>query len=156
MLRFSLASATLFTYGINMDKAQIEMDTKLRNVANELYRKIENDPMIGFMFIGLDLERLAFREYQLMAQICDLPVRYEGQSLRSAHMRHRIRSGQFRRRLELLKQALEAFDVPRAEFEKIVAHNEGLAAVIMRTTNEDKACGHSEDEPTKKGPRWYG
>ena len=69
MLRFSLASATLFTYGINMDKAQLDMDTKLRNVANELYRKIENDPMIGFMFIGLDLERLAFREYQLIFAI---------------------------------------------------------------------------------------
>ena len=155
MLRFSLASATLFTYAINMNAAQIEMDTKLRNVAHELYRKIENDPMIGFMFIGLDLERLAFREYQLMAQICDLPVRYEGQSLRNAHMRHRIRSGQFRRRLELLKQALEKFDVPRSAFDRIVSHNEGLAAVIMRTTSEDKACGHSDDESTKKGPRWH-
>ena len=53
-------------------------------------------------------------------------------------MRHRIRSGQFRRRLELLKQALEKFEVPRAEFEKIVAHNEGLAAVIMRTLTKTK------------------
>ena len=155
MLSFSLASATLFTYGISMNAAQMEMDTKLRNVATELYRTIENDAMIGFMFVGLDLKRLAFREYQLMAQVCALPVRYEGQSLRSAHMQHRIRSGQFRRRLELLKQALEKFEVPRAEFEKIVAHNEGLAAVIMRTQNEDKACGHSEDDSTKKGPRWY-
>ena len=156
MLTISLASATVFTYCINMNTAQIEMDAKLKSVANELYRTIENDPMIGFMFVGLDLERLALREYQLMAQLCGLPVRYEGASLRSAHMRHRIRSGPFRRRLELLKQALEKFNVPRAEYERIVSHNEGLAHIIMRTTKEDKACGHADDKPSTKGPRWYG
>jgi hemoglobin len=84
----------------------------LRAVLADFYARVLADVMIGFMFAGKDRAHLIEREYELTAKLLGAPgVLYRGLPLRTAHARHRIFGGQFERRLQILKETLEAHDV---------------------------------------------
>lgn len=131
------------------------LSDRLERAAQIFYRQVFADPMIGFMFLGLDQARLAAREFELMARVCGLEIEYQGRGLAAAHRRHNIRRGQFARRLVLLKSALEDAGVPSQMIETIVRHNERLAPVILGAALNDPNCNHPNDEDVSGGVKVY-
>ena len=81
---------------------------RLERASQVFYDQVFADPMIGFMFLGLDQSRLAAREFELMARVCGIEIEYQGRGLAAAHRRHNIRRGQFDRRLVLLEGRVRA------------------------------------------------
>lgn len=128
-----------------MTNTNEDFPDRLKRAAKVFYGEVFSDPMIGFMFHGLDQAHLVEREYELMARICGLDVRYKGRSLQQAHRKHNIRRGQFNRRLVLLVQALKSAQVEQAHIDTIVGHNQKLAPMILGTALKDPDCNHPED-----------
>ncbi len=114
---------------------------RLRAVMTDFYDRIFADVMIGYLFVGQDQARLVQREWELTARILGAAdVRYTGRSMREAHARHPILGGHFDRRLQLLKHAMAAHDVPAAVVEAIVGHTQALRAQV--TADRGSECDH--------------
>ena len=130
------------------------MKKQLKEAAIHFYERIFADPMIGFMFAGLDPNHLAEREYELMARVCNLEVKYRGRPIGAAHAKHRIRRGQFNRRLVLLEESLQSAGVANVLIQRIVAHNLKLAPLILGGAKDDN-CDHADDDATEPGLKVY-
>jgi hemoglobin len=89
------------------------------------------DPMIGFYFAKVDLERLRALEFQHAAELLGGPVHYEGRPLRAAHAPRRIAGGHFGRRTTLLRQLLAEHAVPASVAEAWLAATEALRDEIV-------------------------
>ena len=138
-----------------MMQTNADFPDRLQRAARLFYREVFSDPMIGFMFRGLDQEHLIEREYELMAKVCGLDVRYEGRPLKQAHLKHNIRRGQFNRRLVLLVQALESSSVEQVHIDTIVGHNQKLAPMILGAALSDPNCDHPKDAAAVPGVKVY-
>ena len=88
-------------------------EARLRAIIERFVDKNVDDPMIGFFFQGVSRERLKQKEYEFAAQHLGAPIAYRGRPIAEAHGRHPIMGGQFMRRLQILKETLIDFDVPR-------------------------------------------
>lgn len=117
----------------------------LRGVVRAFYDALFDDVMIGFMFWGLDKEHLIEREVELTARFLgSREVSYQGRPLREAHARHQITGGQFHRRLQLLREAMEARGVAEPVREAWVRHTLALRGQVTREAGS--AC-HTQGEP---------
>jgi hemoglobin len=118
----------------------------LRAVLRTFYDAVYDDVMIGYLFDGIDKERLIAREAELTARLLgDRAVAYTGQPMRAAHARHHILSGHFARRLQLLKQAMEAHGLPAPVRAAWVAHTEALRPQVV-------TAGSCAQEPAENPP----
>ena len=128
---------------------------RLERASQVFYDQVFADPMIGFMFLGLDQSRLAAREFELMARVCGIEIEYQGRGLAAAHRRHNIRRGQFDRRLVLLEGALERAGVPSEMVDRILSHNIKLAPMILGAALNDPNCNHPKDADVSGGVKVY-
>lgn len=128
---------------------------RLERASQVFYDRVFADPMIGFMFLGLDQSQLAAREFELMARVCGIEIEYKGRGLAAAHRRHNIRRGQFDRRLVLLKSALENTGVPEQMVDLIISHNQKLAPMILGVALNDPNCNHPNDADVSSGVKVY-
>ncbi len=104
----------------------------LRAIIDDFVGRICDDMMIGFFFRHTDRERLKELEYQHAAQHLGAAVVYEGRDLRLAHQVHRIKSGQFARRMQLLRDVLSQHAVPEDIRVAWLAHQESLRLQIVQ------------------------
>lgn len=84
----------------------------LRRIVEAFVQRERIDPIIGFLFDGVDLERLVRHEVAFAAQHLGGPRAYSGRPLAEAHGPRRIHRGWFRRRLALLRQTLTDAGAP--------------------------------------------
>lgn len=110
----------------------------LRAIIDDFVDRCFDDMMIGFMFQRASRERVKEFEYQHAAEQLGGPMRYKGRALRSAHARHRIQGGQFMRRLQILRETLDAHGVPTAIRDRWLAHHESLRGEI--TNQPGSSC----------------
>lgn len=115
---------------------------RLRAVIVDFYRRVFDDVMIGFLFAGKDRARLIEREYELTARMLGGGVRYQGRPLREAHARVPILGGHFDRRLQLMKDALDAAGASPAVRAAIVDHSVAMRAQITADPTSD--CNHQQ------------
>ena len=80
--------------------------TQLREVVIDFYRRVFDDVMIGFLFIGKDRQRLIDKECEFTARFLGADVRYTGRSMPVAHASSPIMGGHFDRRLTILRETL--------------------------------------------------
>jgi hemoglobin len=106
----------------------------LRAVIDDFVDRAFDDIMIGYMFAGVDRQRVKELEFQHASEFLGGPHRYIGRPMRSAHAKHRIMGGQFARRLQLLRNVFAAHQVPPEVQAAFLAHNESLRAQV---TNQD-------------------
>ncbi len=109
----------------------------LRAVVTHFYEHVFTDVMIGFFFRNADKARLIEKEYELAARMLGADVRYTGKTMRQAHDPHPIMGGQFMRRLQLLKEAMAAHDLPQPVVDAWVAHTEALRPQITGFKGSD-------------------
>jgi truncated hemoglobin YjbI len=93
------------------------------------------DFVIGFLFEGKDLARIARHELELARAHLGGPAAYGGRPIGAAHGPLRINRGHFRRRLTILRHILTDEGVAEGIIEGWVAHDARLESVV--TTGED-------------------
>jgi hemoglobin len=83
----------------------------IRRVVSELYERLFDDPMVGFLFQGHDRQRIIDQQTLFTSRMLGADVVYTGKPLPEAHAASPILPGHFDRRHHLLRQILEASDL---------------------------------------------
>jgi hemoglobin len=112
----------------------------LRAVIEDFYDRVLSDVMIGFLFIGKDRQRLVDKEWEFTAGLLGGSVRYTGRPIREAHSKVPILGGHFDRRLQILRDTLEAHDVPQQIRQAWIDHSLALRPQV--TADEGSECDH--------------
>src|SRR4051794_19837367 len=92
----------------------------LRPVVNRFVDRVFEDVMIGYLFRNADRERVKLKEYEHAAEQLGGTVKYTGRPLAQAHAPHRIRGGQFMRRIQILRETLRESGLPEAVSDAII------------------------------------
>lgn len=112
-------------------------EQKLRQIVDAFIDRVFADRMIGFFFRNANKQRIKELEYQLIAQHFGAPTVYQGRPLAEAHGKHPIMGGQFMRRMQILRETLEEFDVPPEIRDAWLAHTEELRPLVTRDSGSD-------------------
>jgi len=113
-------------------------ETALRAIVDDFVDRCFDDVMIGFLFRRAKRERIKRFEYEHAAQWLGAEVEYGGRPLEVAHGAHRILGGQFARRLQILRETLDAHGVPAEIRDAWLAHHESLRHLV--TADPDSNC----------------
>lgn len=109
----------------------------IEKVLQDYFNMAVSDPMIGYLFVGKNIERLIQKEIELTLGFFDGETVYTGRSLRQVHNPLKVKKGEFDRRLILLRQAMEKNNIPQEAIEMWIAHNEHAREII---TNAKLDC----------------
>lgn len=112
-------------------------EVKLRQIIDTFIDRVFEDRMIGFFFRNADKRRIKEMEFQLTARFLGADVEYQGRPLDEVHARHPIMGGQFARRLQILRETLEHYKVPKHIRDAWIEHTEGLRPLITRDAGSD-------------------
>ena len=110
---------------------------KLRQVIDVFIERVFQDPMIGFFFRSADKNRIKEMEFQLAASFLGAGIEYRGRPLAEVHAKHPIMGGQFMRRMQILRETLQDFDIPEDIRDAWLAHTESLRPLITRDLGSD-------------------
>lgn len=116
---------------------QLGGEAKLREIIDAFIDRVFEDRMIGFFFRNANRQRLKEMEFQLTARFLGADIEYRGRPLDEVHAKHPIMGGQFARRLQILRETLEAFQVPEAIHDAWIAHTESLRPLITKDRGSD-------------------
>lgn len=116
---------------------QLGGEAKLREIIDAFIDRVFEDRMIGFFFRNANRQRLKEMEFQLTARFLGADIEYRGRPLDEVHAKHPIMGGQFARRLQILRETLEAFQVPEAIRDAWIAHTESLRPLITKDRGSD-------------------
>ena len=114
---------------------------KLRLVIEDFYERLFRDVMIGFLFQGKPKEQLVQREWEFTANLLGGDVPYTGRTIRKAHARSPILGGHFERRLQILRETMDAHDVAQDVRHRWIEHTQALRAQVTADAGSD--CDHS-------------
>jgi hemoglobin len=117
---------------------QIGGEPALRAIVDDFVDRCFDDTMIGFLFRRASRERIKRFEYEHAAEVLGGPGAYGGRPLDEAHRRHRILGGQFDRRLQILRETLDAHGVPPEVRDGWLAEQRRLRHLI--TADPDSNC----------------
>lgn len=105
----------------------------LSAMISDFIDRVRADVMIGFHFNHADPDVLKQRETEFSARaLGGTHVTYTGRPMREAHAAHAIRPGQFNRRLVILRQTMDAHQVPAEVQAALLAHAERLRAQVLQ------------------------
>jgi hemoglobin len=105
-------------------------EARLRKIIDRFIDRVFDDTMIGYLFARADRARVKQKEFEHAAEHLGAGIAYTGRPLDEAHRRHRIRGGQFMRRIQILRETLDEAQVPANVKEPWIAHNLALQALI--------------------------
>jgi truncated hemoglobin YjbI len=127
-------------------------EAAIHQILSTFYDAVFNDVMIGFHFVKADKNRLIRVETQMTCiALGATHIKYEGKPIQKAHAPHPILGGQFERRLQLLRDAMEVHNLPNTVREAWIAHNEKLRPLV--TADKGSDCDHA---PVKKRLKLFG
>jgi len=112
-------------------------ESGLRAIVNAFIDRVFEDRMIGFFFRNADRARIKEMEYQLAAGFLGANIKYTGRPLGKAHVNHPIMGGHFARRRQILKETLEAYQVPEEIQAAWLQHTDSLRPLITPETGSD-------------------
>lgn len=116
---------------------QLGGEAKLRQILDAFIDRVFEDRMIGFFFRSADKRRIKEMEFQLTARFLGAGVEYQGRPLDEAHAKHPIMGGQFARRLQILRETLDYYGVPRHIQDVWIQHTESLRPLITKDAGSD-------------------
>lgn len=95
-------------------------------VIEDFYDVVFDDVMIGFFFRGKDKAELVRLELEFVMKFLGAPGEYSGRPIPEAHAEHHIMGGQFNRRLQILREAMERGGLNEEVRRAWIAHTESL------------------------------
>lgn len=110
---------------------QLGGEVMLTLIIDRFMERVFTDSMIGFFFAGADRARIKAKEFELAAAHLGGPVVYTGRALPEAHAPHPIARAHFHRRLEILQQTLQEFQVPQGPARAWLEQNRRLESSII-------------------------
>jgi hemoglobin len=129
----------------------------LRRIIDRFVDRVFDDVMIGFFFRNARRERVKEKEYEFAARHLGADVAYTGRPIDEAHRAHPIMGGQFARRLTILRETLEAANVPEHVKHHWLAHTESLRPLVTadagRECDPERARSRLEPLPSEGAPR---
>jgi hemoglobin len=84
----------------------------VRAIIERFVDRLFDDRIVGFLFAGKDRERVKRHELEHASMVLGAKLAYTGRPIPELHKALRINAGQFRRRLAILRQEIEAAGVP--------------------------------------------
>jgi hemoglobin len=87
-------------------------EARVRAVIEDLYDRLFGDRIVGFLFAGKDKQHIVDQQVAFTSRFLGGPQHYGGLALPTAHANLPLLPGHFDRRHHLLKQVLDAQDVP--------------------------------------------
>jgi hemoglobin len=115
----------------------------LRTVLRAVYDRLFDDTMIGFFFAGKDKAELVEHQLWFTARFLGGPNRYEGRSLPDAHATLPILPGHFDRRHNILREVLEAHNVPEAVRTEWLRVDQSLRHAVIKSGEEARRLARS-------------
>jgi hemoglobin len=112
-------------------------EARLSQIIDTFIDRVFSDRMIGFFFRNADKARIKEMEFQFTAKFLGAEMEYKGRPLDEVHAKHPIMGGQFMRRLQLLRETLEIYEVPAEVREAWLSHTEGLRPLITQDAGSD-------------------
>ncbi len=112
----------------------------LRSLVADFYVRVFDDVMIGYLFKGVDRQRLEDLEVQFVARFFGHDVAYEGRGMRQAHHHVRILRGHFLRRRQLLVETLADHGVPMDLQVAWLAHVDALMPAVLSSPGAHDDC----------------
>jgi hemoglobin len=112
-------------------------EAPLRRIIDTFIDRVFQDRMIGFFFRNADKNRIKEMEFQLTARFLGADMEYQGRPLDEAHAKHPIMGGQFARRLQILRETLDKYQVPQHIQEAWIEHTESLRSLITKDAGSD-------------------
>lgn len=112
-------------------------EARLRQIIDVFIERVFNDRMIGFFFRTVDKKRIKEMEFQLTASFLGADVQYRGRPLAEVHGKLPIMGGQFARRLQILRETLEAYQVPQEIRDAWLEHTESLRPLVTQDVGSD-------------------
>ncbi len=125
---------------------QLGGEPTLRAIIDRFVDRMFADVMIGFFFAQASKSRIKAKEFEFAARHLGAPVAYTGRAIDEAHRRHAIMTGQFMRRLQILRDTLAEFGVAEHIRQHWVEHT--LAQMDLVTSTEFGRC-----EPPPRAPK---
>lgn len=107
----------------------------VRCIVNRFVDRVFDDVIIGFHFTGRDRAAVKQHEYEHAAGVLGAQVAYTGRPIVPLHRPMRINSGQFRRRLALLRQEIQRAGVPPEIEEQWLAAQRAMERLITDGTD---------------------
>lgn len=104
-------------------------------IVDDFVARVARDFVIGFLFAGRDLARIARHEVEHASTHLGGPLGYTGTPIAPSHRAMRINAGQFRRRLAILRTVLAAHEAPEDVIERWIDHDRRLERVITDGTD---------------------
>jgi hemoglobin len=112
--------------------------TVLREVITDFYGRVFPDVMIGFMFAGVDRQRLIDKEWELAATFLGAPdVKYTGRPIRTAHAQTPIFGGHFERRLQILRETLRDHQIDPDVQRVWIEHTQALRSQVTKDAGSE-------------------
>lgn len=111
---------------------------RLRAVVVDFYRRVFDDVMIGFLFIGKNRQRLIDMECSFTARFLGSNTAYLGKPMREAHKNTPIMGGHFDRRLQILRETLRDHEVDTEVYNSWIEHQIRLRSQV--TTDAVSEC----------------
>lgn len=124
-------------------------EPKIRAILDDLYTRLFDDPIVGFLFAGHDKAHLVAMQTVFTRRLLgDRTAVYAGKSIPEAHAALPILPGHFDRRHHLLREVLEAHAVPDFPREFWLRIDRGLRDVILKigAVRIDELRWRGEDE----------
>jgi hemoglobin len=112
-------------------------EAPLRRIIDSFIDRVFEDRMIGFFFRAADRKRIKEMEFQLTARFLGADIEYQGRALDEVHARHPIMGGQFARRLQILRETLDEYQVPKHIQQAWIEHTESLRSLITKDAGSD-------------------
>lgn len=126
--------------GIKMGQTLYEElggEARLRQIIDTFIDRVFEDRMIGFFFRNADKNRIKEMEFQLSARFLGADIEYQGKPLGEVHAKHPIMGGQFARRLQILRETLEFYQLSEPIRDAWIRHTESLRPLITRDAGSD-------------------
>lgn len=103
----------------------------VRAVLEDLYGRLFEDPIVGFLFEGKDKAQIVEAQVGLTCAFLGGPQRYEGRPLPEAHAKLPLLAGHFDRRHWLLAEVLRAHGLPEGAVAEWLRIDEGLRSSVL-------------------------
>jgi truncated hemoglobin YjbI len=110
---------------------EIGSPDNLRVILDDFYAQASKDAMIGYFFLGKDLNHIASQQTAFLLKAMGESAEYTGKGPAQAH--HdlpKIRTGHFNRRLQILKQVLMAHGLPNSSIEIWIEFEESFRLIV--------------------------
>ncbi|MFB6082853.1 MAG: truncated hemoglobin [Halorientalis sp.] len=92
----------------------------IRAVVDDFYDRLVADDRLGPYFEDADLERLRRTQTDFLCEAAGGPETYDAKPVREAHLHVPFDPADIGRAVELLRESLDAFDVPEEDAEAVV------------------------------------